>query len=213
MRLSCPRFVFFRKICFSPFYSLKKAVYLQPNLLKVKSNEKREEFKLRISGIESEKHLFSIDCDNTFFELAEIPDLQEGDVKLQIEMDVSDKIITLDFHFNGFVMLPCDRCLDPVKVDLDFEEHLLVKLMPWIEETEEEDGMWMVNENTYELDLFHFVYESITLALPSQILHPDDENGNSTCNPEILKKLEELTPHETDEIDPRWEALKNIKQS
>ena len=188
---------------------------MQPNLLKVKSKEKREEFKLRISGIESGKHLFSINCDNAFFELAEIPNLQEGLVKLQIEMDVSDKIITLDFHFKGYVVLPCDRCLDPVNVDLDFEEHLLVKLMPWIEETEEEDGMWMIDENTYELDLFHFVYESIALSLPSQILHPDDENGHPTCDPEILKKLEELTPHEkdTDEIDPRWEALKNIKQS
>ena len=184
---------------------------MHPNLLKVNSKEKREEFKLRISGIENGKHLFSIDCDKTFFELAEIPDLQEGDVKLQIGMDVSDKIITLDFHFKGFVILPCDRCLDPVKVDLDFDEHLVVKLMPWIEEAEEDNDIWVVNENTYELDLFHFVYESISLALPIQILHPDDENGNPTCNPEILKKLEELTPHETDGIDPRWEALKDIK--
>lgn len=179
--------------------------------MKVKSKEKREEFRLRISGVESGKHLFSIDCDNAFFEIAEIPNLQEGDVKLQIEMVVSDKIITLNFHFNGFVMLPCDRCLDLVKVDLDFSDHLLVKLMPWIEETEEEDDMWIMNENTYELDLFHFVYESISLALPLQILHPDDENGNSTCNPEILKKLEELTPHETDDVDPRLEVLKDIK--
>jgi len=215
MRLSCPRFVFFRKMCFPPFYGLKKAVYLQPNLLKVNSKEKREEFKLRISGVESGKHSFSIDCDNTFFELAEIQDLHEGDVKLQILMDISDKIIKLDFHFKGYVVLPCDRCLEPVNIDLDFTENLVVKLMPWIEEPEEEDNLWVVNENTYELDLFHFVYEAIALALPTQILHPDDENGNSTCNPEVLKKLEELTPHEkeTDDIDPRWEALKNIKQS
>ena len=186
---------------------------MQPNLLKVNNKQKREEFKLRISGVENGKHLFSIDCENTFFELAEIPDLQEGDVKLQIEMDVSAKIITLDFQFKGFVMLPCDRCLEPVKVNLDFSDHLLVKLMPGIEEPEEEDNLWIVNENIYELDLFHFVYESLTLALPMQVLHPDDENGNSTCNPEILKKLEELTPHETEmgDIDPRWEALKNIK--
>ena len=194
---------------------IKKAVYLHPNLLKVKSRDKKEEFKLRISGVERGKHLFSIDCDNTFFEVAEIPDLQDGDVKLQILMDVSDKIITLDFHFKGSVTLPCDRCMEPVNIDLDFTDNLVVKLMPWIEESEEEDNLWIVNENTYELDLFHFVYESISLALPTRILHPDDENGNSTCNPEIMKKLEELTPHEADkdEIDPRWEALKNIKQS
>ncbi len=188
---------------------------MQPNLEKVKIDPKKEEFKLRISGVELGKHSFSIDCDNRFFELAEIPDLQEGLVKLQIEMEVFEKMITLDFHFDGFVMLPCDRCLEPVRIDLDFDEHLVVKLVPLLEETQEEEDMWIVNENEYELDVFHYVYEAITLALPIRIIHPDDENGNSTCNPEILKKLEELTnpvPKE-DEIDPRWEALKNIKKS
>jgi len=187
---------------------------LQPNLLKVKSNPKREEFKLRISGVEIGKHSYSIDCDNTFFELAEIPDLQEGLVKLQIEMEIFEKMITLDFHFKGNVTLPCDRCLEPVDVNLDFTDHIIVKLIPYLEEKEEEDNLWMINENDYELDLFHYVYESISLALPTQILHPDDENGNSTCDPEILKKLDELTSREndSDEIDPRWEALKNIKR-
>ena len=183
--------------------------------MKVNRKEKREEFRLRISGVENGKHSFSIDCDNTFFELAEIPDLHEGLVKLQILMDISDKIIKLDFLFKGQVTLPCDRCLDPVHVALDFTDNLLVKLMPWIEEPEEEDNLWVVNENTYELDLFHFVYEALSLALPTQVIHPDDENGNSTCNPEVMEKLKELTPHEkgTDDIDPRWEALKQIKQS
>lgn len=188
---------------------------MQPNLLKVKNDPKKEEFRLRISGVESGNYSFSIDCDNRFFELAEIPNLQEGLVKLQIEMEISEKIINLDFHFDGCVMLPCDRCLAPVKVDLNFDEHLLVKLIPLLGETQEEDDMWLVDETAYELDLFHFVYEAITLALPLRIVHPEDENGNSTCDPEILKKLEELTnptPKE-DEIDPRWEALKNIKKS
>ena len=179
----------------------------------MKIDPKREEFKLRISGVELGKHSFSINCNNRFFELAEIPDLQEGDVNLQIEMEVSEKMITLDFDFNGYVMLPCDRCLEPVRVNLNFDEHLLVKLVPQVEEMQQEDDMWVVNENEYELDVFHFVYESIMLALPIQVIHPDDENGNSTCNPEILKIMTEHSPDtkKEGEIDPRWEALKKLK--
>ena len=179
----------------------------------MKIDPKKEEFRLRISGVELGKHSFSIDCDNRFFELAEIPDLHEGMLKLQIEMEISEKMIQLDFQFKGYVMLPCDRCLDPVKVDLDFSEHLLVKLVPLLGEMREEEDMWIVDENEYELDVFHFVYESIMLALPIQVVHPDDENGNSTCNPDILKKLQEHSSEakKDDEIDPRWEALKNIK--
>lgn len=175
--------------------------------------QKREEFRLRISGVELGTHSYSIDCDNTFFELAEIPDLHNGLIKLQIEMNISEKMVLLNFHFNGNVELPCDRCLDPVTIDLDFTENLVVKLVPFVDDMEkvEEDDMWIVDENTYDLDLFHFVYESIALHLPMQILHADDENGNPTCNPEILKKLEEFSEREHDAIDPRWEALKNIK--
>lgn len=188
---------------------------MQPKILRVKSDPKKEEFKLRISGVELGKHLFSIDCDNRFFELAAFPDLIDGDVKLQIEMEILDKMVSLNFHFAGFVTLPCDRCLDPVRVNLDFDTNLMVKLVPFVEEDQQNDdeNLWVVEENTYELDVFHYVYESIMLALPIQILHPDDENGNPTCNPEVLKKLEELSHGDSDkdEIDPRWEALKHIK--
>ena len=62
--------------------------------------QKREEFRLRISGVELGTHSYSIDCDNTFFELAEIPDLHNGLIKLQIEMNISEKMVLLNFHFN-----------------------------------------------------------------------------------------------------------------
>jgi uncharacterized metal-binding protein YceD (DUF177 family) len=59
------------------------------------------------------------------------------------------------------------------------------------------------------------LYEAIELALPTQLIHPDDENGKPTCNSEMLQKLAELTPKEkeqnTTETDPRWEALKKLR--
>jgi len=181
----------------------------------VDRKQKQEEFKLRISGIKLGKHSFSINCDKTFFEIADIPDVLEGLIEVQIEMEVFEKMITLNFHFKGFIQHPCDRCCEPVKIDLDFREKLLVKLVPFVEENEpnEDDNLWIINENEYELDVFNFVYESIYLAIPTRVLHPDDENGNSTCDPNILKKLEELSGKRdaNKTMDSRWEALKNIK--
>jgi uncharacterized metal-binding protein YceD (DUF177 family) len=82
------------------------------------------------------------------------------------------------------------------------------------ESFENDDNIWQLHEKAYELDLTHFLYETIELALPTQLIHPDDENGNPTCNPEMLQKLAELAPKEeqqTTETDPRWDALKNLK--
>jgi len=183
----------------------------------VKTQDKRSEFKLRLAGVASGKHTFSIICDKSFFEINEISELLDGAINLQINMDKSDKMLNLEFVFKGNVVVECARCLDPVTYDLDFTDHLIVNLLPDfsnINESEDEQ-VWMINEKEFELDIYQFVYESIILSLPSQIIHPDDKKGKSTCNPEFLKKLAQYSVVEKqmpeEEIDPRWEALKNLK--
>lgn len=176
--------------------------------------KKRDEFKLRISGLALGTHKFSIDCDKTFFELAEIANLEDGVLKLEIEMIKDEHIIDLFFHFSGEVTTLCDRCLDPYTFPLEIEDKLIVKLVAFPEEEQlDNDEMWIVNENEYELDVFHFVYETILLSMPLQIMHPDNPDGTSSCNPEVLEQLEKLSQKEENTNDPRWDALKNIKEN
>ena len=184
-----------------------------PKNRSMKTKEKRDDYKIRIAGVEIGTYSYSMVCDKAFFELSEISELEDGLLNLQIEMDKSEKMLDLKFHFAGEVVAPCDRCLDPVTIPMDFDEQLIVNLVPEVEEDfENDENIWMVDENIYELDLFHFIYETIRLALPHRIVHPDDENGNSTCNPEVLKKLESLSQSEKpQEIDERWAALKDLK--
>ena len=184
-----------------------------PKNRSMKTKEKRDDYKIRIAGVEIGTYSYSMVCDKAFFELSEISEVEDGLLNLQIEMDKSEKMLDLKFHFVGEVVAPCDRCLDPVTIPMDFDEQLIVNLVPEVEEDfENDENIWMVDENIYELDLFHFIYETIRLALPHRIVHPDDENGNSTCNPEVLKKLESLSQSEKpQEIDERWAALKDLK--
>ena len=184
-----------------------------PKNRSMKTKEKRDDYKIRIAGVEIGTYSYSMICDKAFFELSEISELEDGLLNLQIEMDKSEKMLDLKFHFAGEVVSPWDRCLDPVTIPMDFDEQLIVNLVPEGEENfENDENIWMVDENIYELDLFHFIYETIRLALPHRIVHPDDENGNSTCNPEVLKKLESLKQTEKpQEIDERWAALKDLK--
>ena len=184
-----------------------------PKNRSMKTKEKRDDYKIRIAGVDIGTYSYSMICDKAFFELSEISEVEDGLLNLQIEMDKSEKMLDLKFHFAGEVVAPCDRCLDPVTIPMDFDEQLIVNLVPEVEEDfENDENIWMVDENIYELDLFHFIYETIRLALPHRIVHPDDENGNSTCNPEVLKKLESLSQSEKpQEIDERWAALKDLK--
>jgi uncharacterized metal-binding protein YceD (DUF177 family) len=67
----------------------------------------------------------------------------------------------------------------------------------------------VIPDTAHEIDLAPFLYEYIHLLLPVRRVHPDERNGQSGCNPEVLKKLEELAPHP--HLDPRWETLNRLK--
>ena len=54
------------------------------------------------------------------------------------------------------------------------------------------------------------IYEYIQLALPIKRVHTDDSEGNSTCDPEMLKKLNEFIVEEENNTDPRWDELRKL---
>jgi uncharacterized metal-binding protein YceD (DUF177 family) len=93
---------------------------------------------------------------------------------------------------------------------LQCENRLLVK--PGKSISDDDPDIISLSSDENELDLRQNFYEYIHLALPIKRVHPDDKNGNSTCNPEMLKKLKELLVDEEDEkhIDPRWDDLKKL---
>lgn len=184
---------------------------MQPKKKKVELEEKQKEYELRIAGLDLGNHRFSMLCDKTFFELSELEPIQDGEVNVLIEMEKSEKMMDLKFHFTGKMTAPCDRCLDPVHLKVDFHEHLIINMVPTMEETsiDSDDNVWTINENDAEINLFHFIYESLMLSIPQQIVHPE-KDGKPSCNPEMLRILEDLS-NKKPEMDPRWEALKNIK--
>lgn len=117
-------------------------------------------------------------------------------------------MLLLDFFIQGSVKTTCGRCNEDFDFPLDFTRKLLVKFGE--KTTEESDEVLVISRGENELDLAHYIYEFILLALPISPLHPDLENGQRGCNPEILRLLDEVSNAKTEGItgDPRWEALK-----
>ena len=91
---------------------------------------------------------------------------------------------------------------------LECENRLLVKFGKKIEDSDPD--IISLTTDEHELDLQQHFYEYIHLALPIKRVHPDDQNGNSTCDPVMLKKLKELIVEEENDNDPRWDELKKL---
>jgi uncharacterized metal-binding protein YceD (DUF177 family) len=88
------------------------------------------------------------------------------------------------------------------------ENKLLIKFGKSLEDSDPD--ILSLPSDEHELDLQQQIYEFIMLALPIKRVHPTDKKGNSTCDPVMLKKLEELIIEEEKINDPRWDELKKL---
>lgn len=165
-----------------------------------------KEFVISFAGLSEGIHKYDYKVSRSFFEEAESTEIEDGDVEVKLELEKQTRMLIFNFQISGTIVVPCDRCLDPMNVEIESENRLIVKFGErW---DEEDDEVLIIPEHEHKIDIKQFIAEFIELQIPMRKVHPEDENGESSCNPEILKKLKE---HQAAEIDPRWEALKNLK--
>ena len=166
-----------------------------------------EQYNIPFSGLKPGSYTFDFHIDGKFFELFEQSEIKEGNVAVEVIMDKEERLFDLHFKLKGRVIVPCDRCLEDIPVEIEGSQRLLVKIGDkYLEESEE---VQVIPDSDHKIELGSFLYEYIVLMLPARRVHPDDENGESMCNPEVIRKLNELNEHH--EPDLRWDILNKLK--
>ena len=175
-------------------------------------------FTIRFIGLKDGVHNYIFKINNEFFDLFEYSELTEGDLEAKVEFKKAATMLTFNIHIKGTVKLTCDVCVDEFEHSLDFKNTIYIKFG---EEYEELDlDLIMIDKNDIDFDLSKLFYDLIVVNLPTRRVHPTDKDGNSTCNPEMLKQIEELLVYESnsereddeeENIDSRWNELKKLK--
>jgi len=168
--------------------------------------KKNEEYIIPVKGLSLGSHQFAYKIDNSFFSKYDYFDTNKGLLNLTIDMVKESNLMDLKFHFKGFLELKCDRCLD--KFNLNVEDDFRLIINYGNEFAEISDEIITIPNNDSNIDLSQYIYEYINLMLPYKKVHPDDEFGNSTCNQEMIDRI---NIHSEQQKDSRWDALKNIK--
>lgn len=161
------------------------------------------------SGLSNGEHIFNYNIKDSFFKALDFSEIKHGDLSVAINLNKQNGMLISVIKINGYVDEVCDRCGENFNLSLNTERQLIFKTGS-AELIEEEEIIYLPAAE-HEIDFTHHIYESIILSLPLKRIHPEDSKGKSTCDPEALKKLEELSVHEEATTDPRWAALKNIK--
>ena len=163
-------------------------------------------------GLKDGLHSFEFQISEKFFEAFENTRIQQSNLKLVLELDKQDIMLQFRFTIDGLVKVECDRCLDSYEQPVVVDELLIIKFGP--ETIEESENILVLNDKEHEIQLAQYIYEFISLNLPMRLIHPDLENGDEGCSPEFLTSYMEYDDAEQEEeIDPRWDALKKLKDN
>lgn len=126
-------------------------------------------------------HRFDFQLDDAFFGALEKTEILGGQVDCLATLNIREDYHTLTIAVHGTVSVVCDRCLDPMNIDINDEQ-----------EIENDDET--LNSPLSTLDLTWLAYEIVSINIPLVHSHQPGE-----CNQQMELLLHD---HLCDEPDP-----------
>ena len=185
-------------------------------------------YKIPLKTLAPGVHTYEYELDRKFFEAIDGDEVKKGDVDVILNVRKTSSSFELNFDIEGVIKIPCTRCLDDMKLDVDTESRLIVKFGS--EYSEESDEIVVVPESEGEINIAWFLYEFIALTIPIKHVHPAGE-----CNRVVSSKFkkhravsaddeqdedddliaDDSEPQEeeddTQQNDSRWDALRGLE--
>ena len=171
----------------------------------------RKEYIIQFVGLSAGEHLYDFNISDKFFESLDYSEIKQGNINVKLTLLKQSSMMILQFEISGTVKINCDRCT----AEYDFPVHGNYKLIVKVGGSDtgnEDDDIITIAANEHELDLSQYIYEYTALSLPIKRAHPENEEGESTCDKEMLEKLKNflIEDEKNDLTDPRWDDLKNF---
>ncbi|HHU99466.1 MAG TPA: DUF177 domain-containing protein [Bacteroidales bacterium] len=165
-------------------------------------------YSIPLAGLKEARYTYDFQIGNHLFGLYEESEIKKGEFRAVVVLQKCSTHIEFDIVINGKAEVICDRCLEPFYMPVSTAKRLFVRQGSEWEESDPDMITMPMDEN--EIDLSQFFYDYIHLALPIKRIHPDDADGNSTCNPDMIRRLNDLLVHGEVQTDPRWDDLKKL---
>ena len=133
-------------------------------------------------------HQFDITLDDAFFSSLEKSEVLSGNVAAQATLNLREEDYQLNIAVHGTVFVVCDRCLDPMPIDINDEQEIFSE--------DEEDETVESRKSKVEsvLDLTWLAYEIVSINIPLVHSHQAGE-----CNKQMELLLHD---HLCDEPEP-----------
>ncbi|MFT5970467.1 MAG: uncharacterized metal-binding protein YceD (DUF177 family) [Flavobacteriales bacterium] len=161
-----------------------------------------KEYNVVFSGLSLGEHSYDYKINRSLFDYFEYSDFEDIHINVHVVLEKQDALIMIHFEINGDVDVNCDRCGDDLTKSLKTENTLVLKFSDHI--VDEGDDLITLPNTAYEINLAQYIYEYTALAIPARRVHEED------CMSELSSDVVE---EEAENIDPRWNALEQLKKN
>ena len=176
--------------------------------------KKLNEFLIPFIGLKLGKHQFEYQINKAFFESFDYDEFESADIKVSVVFEKKNTMLELNFKHKGTIHVPCD--LTNEMFDFPIKGKLKVIVQFGEEYNDDNDELLILPHGEHEINISQIIYEMIALSIPFRKVHPGVKDGS--LDSEALRKLNELRVEEIkedntnteDNIDPRWDKLKQL---
>jgi uncharacterized metal-binding protein YceD (DUF177 family) len=187
---------------------------------------KFDKYKIDLKGMHTDSARHEFLLDNQFFANIDSPEVQKGKVTVVLNIKKAAHAFELNFHTEGIVWVPCDRCLDEMEQPVTSTDKLMVKFGRTL--AEEGANLLVIPEEEGTLNVAWYMFEFVALAIPMKHVHPPGK-CNKTMSGKLRKHLRTTPDDEGEEafdndptmadigaeeenspVDPRWNDLKSL---
>lgn len=174
--------------------------------------DKLRNYDVSFSGLKNGKHEFKFEIDKTFFQLFDTEqEFTNPRIIADVLLDKHTTFLEFEIKIKGLVELVCDITNENFDYPIENEIKILVNFGEEYDDSNEE--VITIPTSDHAFNIAHLIYENVMLSIPMKKVSPNisDEDLNilNQFSPKEVEEIEE----EEHESDPRWDALRKLKDN
>ncbi|PKF74745.1 YceD family protein [Chryseobacterium sp. PMSZPI] len=174
--------------------------------------DKLRNYDVSFSGLKNGKHEFKFEIDKTFFQLFDTEqEFTNPRITVNVLLDKHTTFLEFEIKIKGLVELVCDITNEDFDYPIENEIKILVNFGEEYDDSNEDVITIPTGEHAF--NVAHLIYENVMLSIPMKKISPNVSDEDIKLLDQFSPKDVEETEEEEHESDPRWDALKKLKDN
>ena len=169
-----------------------------------------KDFCIPFSSLKLGDNIFQNKIDKSFFEAFNYSNPHDCKINVSVNFKKEVHLMYIHLKYEGITNIDCDRCLEKMQVEIQGDFNSVLKF-DHIEDVVTKNEVIYLPYDCHEFNIAPVLYEHYLLNFPKRNIHPTEKCNVEQLNLVLKYTNNENSNSETNDHDPRWEALKVLK--